>query len=123
MLIPGHYAVYERVNSEAQNERKWHENFFFFTKNPALANRTYRVFSYETYFGREFQEFASIFVPQNGIPSCFLFRGMVQKGIPRVFIYLCSMLQNSEHFSPLTKGLEQNSESFLFRGTHGIPPE
>jgi hypothetical protein len=81
------------------------------------------VFSSAEVFGREFQEFASIFVPQNGIPSCFLFRGMVQNGIPRVFFYLCSMLQNSEHFSPLPKGSEQNSESFLFRGTHGIPPE
>jgi hypothetical protein len=33
------------------------------------------------------------------------------------------MVQNSEHFSPLQKGSEWNSESFLFRGTAGIPPE
>jgi hypothetical protein len=47
----------------------------------------------------------------------------VQNGIPRVFFCLCSMLQNSEHFSPLRKGSEQNSESFLFRGTHRILSE
>jgi hypothetical protein len=96
---------------------------FFYRKSCSIANRTDRVFLYETYFGREFQEFASIFVPRNGIPSCFFFRGIVQNGIPRVFFYLCSMLQNSEHFSPLRNGSEQNSESFLFRGTHGTLPE
>jgi len=74
-------------------------------------------------FGTEFREFASTFVPRNGIPSCFLFRGMVQKRIPRVCFYFCSMVQNSEHFSPLRNGSEGNSESFLFRGTAGIPPE
>ncbi len=47
------------------------------------------------FHGTEFREFASIFVPQNGIPSCFL---------------PCN-------------GLEQNSESFLFHGTAGVPPE
>ncbi len=36
-------------------------------------------------FGTELWEFASIFVPQNGIPSCFLFCGKVRNGIPRVF--------------------------------------
>jgi hypothetical protein len=33
------------------------------------------------------------------------------------------MAQNSEHFSPLRNGSERNSESFLFRGTAGMPPE
>ena len=33
------------------------------------------------------------------------------------------MVQNSEHFSPLRNGSKRNSESFLFRGTAGIPPE
>jgi hypothetical protein len=31
-------------------------------------------------------EFASIFDPRNGIPSCFLLRGRVRNGIPRVSI-------------------------------------
>ncbi len=44
-----------------------------FTKNPAPANRTDSVFSFETCFGTEFWEFGSIFVPRNGIPSWFLF--------------------------------------------------
>jgi hypothetical protein len=38
----------------------------------------------------EFREF-SFFVPRNEIPSCFLFRGMVQNRIPRVCFYFCSM--------------------------------
>ncbi len=69
------------------------------------------------------KEFASIFVTRNGIPSCFLFRGMVQNRITRVGFYFCSLVQNSKPFSPLQNGSERNSESFLFRGTAGIPPE
>ncbi len=45
-------------------------------------NRIPSGFSSAKWFGMEFQEFASIFVPQNGIPSCFLFRGTVRNGIP-----------------------------------------
>ncbi len=60
-------------------------------------------------FGTEFREFVSIFVPRNRIPSCLLL--------------FCSMEQNFEHFSPMRNGLERNSDSFLFRGTAGIPPE
>ncbi len=86
----------------------------------------------------------------NGIPSGFLFRGMVRNGIPRVCFYFCSMERNSELFSLPRKGSERNSASmllflfhgtefrvvfsssegfgtefpeFLFRGTAGIPSE
>jgi hypothetical protein len=41
------------------------------------------VFSSAQGFGREFREFAFIFVQRNGIPSCFLFGGRVRNGIPR----------------------------------------
>jgi hypothetical protein len=41
------------------------------------------VFSSAEEFGTELWEFASIFVPWNGIPRCFLFRGRVRNGIPR----------------------------------------
>jgi hypothetical protein len=41
------------------------------------------VFSSAEGFGTELWEFASFFVPRNGIPSCFLFRGRVRNGIPR----------------------------------------
>jgi hypothetical protein len=41
------------------------------------------VFSSAEGFGTDLWEFASIFVPRNGIPSCFLFRGRVRNGIPR----------------------------------------
>ncbi len=99
VLIPRHSEVYGRVYSEARNGRKWHDKISF-TKNPAPANRIDSMFSSETgfgtefrvvvssaeWFGTEFQVFANIFVPRNGIPSCILFRGMVQDGIPSVCI-------------------------------------
>jgi hypothetical protein len=107
------------------------------TKNPSPAKRVDSMFSSETcfgtefqvvvssaeWFGTEFQVFAYIFVPWNGIPSCFLFRGMVQNGIRSVCFQFCSMVQNSEHFFPLQNGSERNSKNILFRGTAGIPPE
>ncbi len=40
------------------------------------------VFSSADGFGTELWEFASIFVPRNGIPSSFLFHGRVRNGIP-----------------------------------------
>jgi hypothetical protein len=90
------------------------------------------------------------FSTRNGIPSCFLFRGMIRNRIPRVSFYFCSTERNSELFSLPRKGSERNSESmllflfhgtefrvvlssaegfgtefrrFLFRGTAGIPSE
>ncbi len=69
-----------------------------FPKNPALANRIDSMFSSESCFGTEFrvlvssaewfrtefQVFTYSFVPRNGIPSCFLFRGMAHNGIPSI---------------------------------------
>jgi hypothetical protein len=94
----------------------------FFSKNPALANSRQSVFVRDI-FRKGIPRVCFYFCSTEQNSEFFLFCGMVQNGIPRVFFYLCSMLQNSEHFSPLRKGSEQNSESFLFRGTHGIPPE
>ncbi len=48
---------------------------------------------------------------------------MVWNRIPSVCFYFCFTLQISQHFSPLRSGSEWNSESFLFRGIAGIPPE
>ncbi len=50
--------------------------------------------------------------PRKGIPSCFLFRWSVWKGIPRVRFYFCSTERNSELFSLPRKGSERNSEVF-----------
>ena len=46
-------------------------------------------FSSAEWFGTEFWQFASIFFPRNGIPSCFLFCLRIRKGILRVFFYFC----------------------------------
>jgi hypothetical protein len=116
-----------------------------------LHGKEFRVVVSSTeWFGTEFREFASIFVPRNGIPSCFLFRGMVRNETPRICVYVCSTERNSELYSLPWKGSERNCESlllclshgtefrvvfssaegfgtefrvFLFRGTGGIPPE
>ncbi len=40
-------------------------------------------FSSSERFETEFRELASSFVPRNGIPSCYLFRGRVRNGTPR----------------------------------------
>ncbi len=69
-------------------------------------------FSSAEWFGTEFRQFASLFVPRNGIPSCFLFRWRVWKGILRVCFYFCFHGRNPELFSLLQKGSERNSEVF-----------
>ncbi len=92
-------------------------------KNSPPASRIYSVFSSETCFGTKFWEFATIFVPRNEMLSWFLFRWMVWNKIPSICFYFCSTDQNSELFSLPRNGSERNSESFLFRGTAGIPPE
>jgi hypothetical protein len=96
VLILRHSKVNRRVNSEALNGTELNGKISF-TKNPAPAYRTESVLSSAKCFGTEFREFDSLFAPRNGIPSCFLFRGMVQNRIPRV----ASTVQNSKHFSPL----------------------
>ncbi len=50
-------------------------------------------------------------------------RDMLQNGIPRVCFFFCFTVQNSQLFSPLRNSSKRNSESFLFRGTPGIPQE
>jgi len=57
-------------------------------------------------FGTEFREFVSIFVSRTGIPSRFLFRGMVWNRIPSVCFYFCSTERNSELFSLPRNGSE-----------------
>ncbi len=80
------------------------------------------VFSSAEVFRREFRECTFIVVPQNGIPSCFF----SAEGFGREFqdcFYFCSTERNSELFSLPQKGLELNSENFLFRRTAGIRSE
>jgi hypothetical protein len=65
----------------------------------------------------------SFFLHGTEFRRCFLFRGMVWNGIPRVCFYFCFEEQNSELFSLPWKGSERNSERFLFRGIARIPSE
>ncbi len=81
------------------------------------------VFSSAEWFGIEVQEFASIFVPRNEIPSCFLFCRRVPMELWELASIFVSSERNSELFSLPRKDLERNSESFLFCGTAGIPSE
>ncbi len=109
--------------------------FYLLLICPYLKNRLFRhyfwnfglphfalsSFSSAEWFGTEFREFAFFCcMERNGIPSCFLFRWTVQKGIPRACSYFCCTEQNSELFSLLLKGSERNSDRlllFLFNGT------
>jgi hypothetical protein len=106
-------------------------------------------FSSAEWFGTEFRQFASIFFPRNGIPSCFLHRSRIWKGILRVCFYFCfletefwvvfssadvfgrefrefaSLFKRREFlvvFSS-TEGFGTEFRGFLFRGTAGIPAE
>jgi hypothetical protein len=67
------------------------------------------VFTSAEGFGIEFREFASIFVPQNGIPSCFLFT----EGFGTEFRVVFS---STEGF-----GTDGIPKVFFFRRTAGIP--
>jgi hypothetical protein len=81
------------------------------------------VFSSAEWFGTEFREFAPIFSPRNGIPSCFLFRWKVWSGIPRVCFFFSSTEWNSELFSLPLKGFGREFREFacIFGLPDGIP--
>ncbi len=92
-----------------------------------LRTESWVVVSSTECFGTEFQVFAYNFVPWKGIPNCFLFRVMVKNGIPSVCFQFCSMVQISEHFSPLRNGFGTEFREFSVprnsRNSAGIPPE
>ncbi len=71
------------------------------------------VFSSVEGFGTELWEFASIFVPRNGIPICFLFRGRVWNGIPRFSVprYNRNSVGNNDLF-----GLFRLPQNYFFVG-------
>ncbi len=106
VLIPRHSEFRGRANSETRNGTKWNRiplkyevlrNLHSFSDHSdGLYILLWVVFSSAECFGTEFREFASIFVPRNGIPSSFLFRWSFLKGIPRVCFYFCSTEQNSK---------------------------
>ena len=50
---------------------------------------------------------------------CFLFRGMLRNGIPRVCFYFCWRERISELFTLPRKGLERNSDCLLLFLFHG----
>ncbi len=80
-------------------------------------------FSSAEWFGTEFREFAPIFAPRNGIPSCSLFHWKVWNGIPRV----CSSAEwfgtKFREFAPIFAPRNGILSCFLFRGRvrNGIP--
>jgi hypothetical protein len=70
VFIPWHSEVYGRVDSEAQNRRKWHEKNLFYKKSCSSKQKN-SIFLSKTCFETEFQEFASFFLLWNGIPRVF----------------------------------------------------
>ncbi len=116
------FRGYVRVNSKARNGTEF--DMKKLVKKILLQQTEWtHVFSSETCIGMEFREFASIFVSRNGIPSWFLFRGLVWNRIPSVCFQFCSTERNSELFSLQRNGSERNFESlllFLFHSTEFI---
>ncbi len=97
--------------------------FWHYFWNFGLPRLVLSSFFSAEWFGTEFRDFASIFVPRNGISSCFLFRWGVRKGIPRDCFYF---LFNGTEFRILfssAEGFGTEFRDFLFRGTAGIPSE
>jgi hypothetical protein len=99
-----------------RNSLEWHSEGLLLFLFHGMEVRV--VFSSAEWFGTEFRE---VIDPRNGIPSCFLFRGMVRNGISKVCFYFWSTERNSQLFSLPRKGSKRNSESFLFSRTVGIP--
>ena len=113
-----------------QNRQKWFICLYFksplfwhYFWNFGLPCLVLSSFFSAEWFGTEFREFASIFVPRNGIPSCFFFRWSVRKGIQRDIFYF---LLNGTEFRVLfssAEGFGTEFRDFLFRGPAGIPSE
>jgi hypothetical protein len=70
----------------------------------------------------EFREFAPFFVPQNGILSYFLFRGMVGNGIPSICFYFCSMERIQVVFFS-AEWFRTDSESLLLLTAWTLPEQ
>jgi hypothetical protein len=88
-----------------------------------LHGKEFRVvFSSAEWLVTEFREFASIFVPLNGISSFALFRRRVRNRTMRVCFYFCSTGQILSCFLS-AEGFEMEFRDFLFRGTTRIPSE
>jgi hypothetical protein len=105
VLIPRHSEVYGRVNSE-RNLKTQKKLVLRNSQNSStkLFVRTSKVGIPRVCF----------FCSRNGIPSIFLFRGMVRNGIPRVCFYFFPLYRIPSIF--LFQGMVRN-------GTVGIPPE
>ncbi len=100
--------------------------FFYF----CIHRKEFRVvFSSAEVFRKEFREFASIFVQQNGIPNCFLFRGRVRNGIPRFSVPRNSLnsVRNNHLFRlfrlPRNYFFVGNSQPYLYINHYSkVPP-
>ncbi len=143
MLIPRHSEFRGRGNSEAQNGterngiprksevlRNSHRtaSMIILTSNAIIEILGCRVlcwagFSSAEWFGTEFRQCASIFFTLNRIPSCFLFRWRIWKGILRVFFYFCI---NGKEFGVVFSSAEVFGRVFrefvsIFVLRNGIP--
>jgi hypothetical protein len=71
---------------------EWNSEHFSLPRNSLEQNsESLLIFllhgtEFRAWFGQEFREFASIFVPLYRLPSIFLLHGMILNVIPRVFV-------------------------------------
>jgi hypothetical protein len=91
---------------------KIRQNFDIILINDTEQERNSELFSLAWDGSEKNSESLPVFFSRNGIPSYFLFHGIVRKGILRVCLYFCATVWNSEHFSLPWNASERNSESF-----------
>jgi hypothetical protein len=109
VVIPHHSEVYGRANSEVRNGMEWHETNWFLQK--ILLQQT---------------ELAACFCPGHSSERTSELVSLPRNGLERnAESLLLFFFHGTEFlaFSPLWNDSERNFESFLFRGTAGIPPE
>ncbi len=89
VLIPGHSEVQEESIPKLERNGIKRKMFYVYVLQNSQNNlhRIESVFSSAKCFGTKFRKLASFFVPRNKIPSCFLFRGIVWNGVPRVWFF------------------------------------
>ncbi len=92
LLFPRHSEVYERVNSEARNRRKWNEKNQFYKKILLQQTEQTECFCLRHASERNSEHFSPLRNGSGQNSESFPFCGMVQNGIPRVCFLIFSII-------------------------------
>ncbi len=87
------------------------------------ANRIKSVFSLRNVLWQNSESLLLFLFHGTEFPVVFSSVEWFEQNFESLLLVFCSTAQNSEHFSLPENCSERNFESFLFRGTAGMPPE